>query len=146
MLEHKNFTQPLGHARVGDCMRPGILTCPADAALRDVAAIMATHRVHAVAITRENAGRPFGFVSDLEVVRAAAGSVEPLAVDVAVTEPIVLSAHEPVHRAAQLMSEHGVTHVIVVDAAGGYPIGVLSSLDVAAVYASDRDAAGGAEP
>ena len=33
------------------------------------------------------------------------------------------------------MNEHGVSHIVVLDAAGGYPIGVLSSLDVAAVYA-----------
>lgn len=39
-------------------------------------------------------------------------------------------------RAAQLMVEHGVAHLIVLDAASGHPIGVISTLDVAAVYAS----------
>jgi CBS domain-containing protein len=34
-------------------------------------------------------------------------------------------------RAAQLMTEHAVTHLLVVDPAGGLPVGVLSTLDVA---------------
>jgi CBS domain-containing protein len=34
-----------------------------------------------------------------------------------------------------MMAEHGVSHLIVLDHAGGYPTGVLSTLDVAAVYA-----------
>jgi len=33
------------------------------------------------------------------------------------------------------MREHGVSHLVVVDRASGYPLGVLSTLDVAAVYA-----------
>ena len=33
------------------------------------------------------------------------------------------------------MTEHGVAHLVVVDAAGGYPVGVLSTLDIVAVYA-----------
>jgi CBS domain-containing protein len=35
------------------------------------------------------------------------------------------------------MAEHGVTHLVVLDAAGGNPIGVLSTLDIAAVYAAE---------
>jgi CBS domain-containing protein len=33
------------------------------------------------------------------------------------------------------MAEHGVSHLVVIDAAGGYPIGILSTLEVAALYA-----------
>jgi CBS domain-containing protein len=45
------------------------------------------------------------------------------------------SSDEPLLGAAQLMSEHGVSHLVVVDPASGYPLGVLSTLDVAAMYA-----------
>ena len=31
------------------------------------------------------------------------------------------------------MGEHGVSHLVVVDSAGGYPLGVLSTLDIATV-------------
>ena len=46
-----------------------------------------------------------------------------------------VSADEPLRTAAQLMSEHGVSHLIVVDNAGGYPLGVISTLDIATIYA-----------
>lgn len=138
MLEHAEGNQTLQHARVGDCMHAGIIKCPADTPLRDVAASMAKHRVHAIAVIGESETRPVAVVSDLDLMQATAVAVEPTAIEVAATEPLAVSAHDSVQRAAQLMSEHAVTHVIVLDAAGGYPVGILSSLDVAAVYAADR--------
>jgi len=30
------------------------------------------------------------------------------------------------------VSEHALTHLAVIDATGGYPVGVLSALDIAA--------------
>jgi hypothetical protein len=33
------------------------------------------------------------------------------------------------------MNEHGVSHLVVIDPQGRYPVGVLSSLDVAEAYA-----------
>jgi CBS domain-containing protein len=77
-------------------------------------------------------------LSDLDVIQAAAASLTPAAIEVAATEPLAVSAGESLLRAAQLMSEHGVTHLIVLDATGGYPVGILSTLDVVAVYASVR--------
>jgi CBS domain-containing protein len=116
-------------------MHHGILSCSEDAPLSEVAAAMAKHRVHAVAITSGGSRRPVGVVSDLDVVRAAAAGAEPSAAGVAASEPLAVSADDSLHRAAQLMVEHGVAHLIVLDAAGGHPIGVISTLDVAAVYA-----------
>ena len=36
------------------------------------------------------------------------------------------------------MSEHGVSHLVVLDAANGHPSGILSTLDVAALYANRK--------
>ena len=96
---------------------------------------MSEHRVHAVAVTRPGGGRPVGVVSDLDVVTAAAGGAAPSALDAAATEPLAVSAGESIQRAAQLMAEHGAAHLMVLDAASGYPVGVLSTLDIAAAYA-----------
>lgn len=49
-----------------------------------------------------------------------------------------MSSDERLERAAQLMAEHGVSHLVVVDAADGHPIGVLSTLDLAVVYAQEE--------
>ena len=125
----------LDHIRVGDVMHAGILRCAPDATLRDVAEIMATHRVHAVAISDHQSDRPRGVVSDLDVMAAMGSGVQPTAGQTATTEPLAVSSEERLARAAQLMAEHSVSHLVVADAADGHPVGVLSTLDIAAVYA-----------
>jgi CBS domain-containing protein len=116
-------------------MHVGILSCASDAPLAEVAGIMSQHRIHAVAVVDHEGGRPIAVVSDLDVVAAAAGGTEPNALQAAATEPLAVSARETLHRAAQLMAEHSVAHLVVLDPAGGYPVGVLSTLDIAAAYA-----------
>ena len=135
MSEARIPAPALAGLRVRDCMHPGVLTCGADDSLRDVAAIMANHRVHAVVITSRNAVRTLGVISDLDVLAAVAGRAECTAHEAAATETLTISADAPLESAAKLMNEHGVSHVVVVDAQRRYPLGVLSSLDVAEAYA-----------
>ena len=116
-------------------MHNRILSCAPVLPLSDVAAVMAKNRVHAVAITEPGASRPLGVVSDREVVAAVATGVQLSAGEAVSSEQPTVSANERVRRAAQLMSEHGVSHLVVVDAAGGFPVGIVSSLDIAAIYA-----------
>jgi CBS domain-containing protein len=127
----------LDHIRVGDVMHYGILGCPEDAPLEKVAEIMASRHVHAVAITDAEATRPVGVVSDMDIVAAIAGGNQPLTAQAAATEPITVSSQERLNHAAQLMADRRVTHLVVVDAEGGHPIGLLSTLDLAAVYAHE---------
>lgn len=122
--------------RVRDCMHHGVLSCAPDDPLRDVAATMANHRVHAVLVADRVGGRPLGVVSDIDVVAAASRGEDQLtAREAAGREPLTVSADAPVQDAARLMSEHGVSHLVVVDSASGYPGGVISTLDVASIYA-----------
>jgi len=79
-------------------------------------------------------------VSDLDVIAAIASREEPSAASVAAIEPLAVSSDERFDRAAQLMATQGVTHLVVVDGADGHPIGVLSSLDLVAVYAASSRA------
>lgn len=136
MSESSTRLSSLANVRVSDCMRRGLLTCSADDSLRHVAAIMARNRVHAVVITGANPGRAAGVAFDFDVVAAVAAGEERTAGQAVATEPLTVSAVATVRTAAQIMREHGVSHLIVVDAAGGYPIGVISSLDIASVYAA----------
>lgn len=127
----------LRHIRVRDCMHHGMLTCAPDDPLAHVAAIMTHHRVHAVLVAERQGGRPLGVVSDLEVVAAAArGDDGVTARQAAGGEPLTISSDAPLQDAARLMSEHGVSHLVVVEGASGYPAGVISTLDVASVYAA----------
>jgi CBS domain-containing protein len=129
----------LDHVRVADAMHAGVVTCAAETPLRDVARILAEHRIHCVAVP-DIAGKglaAWAVVTDLDVVgAAAAGSVEGrTAGDVAASEALAISEDDVLERAVQLMSEHQVAHLVVVGAASGRPVGVLSTLDVAGLLA-----------
>jgi CBS domain-containing protein len=117
-------------------MHHGVYTCAAEDPLQEAARIMANNRVHSVVITNGNGARPIGIVSDLDVLAAVAGGADCTAGEAAATETLTVPADEALQAAAQLMNEHAVSHLVVVDAIEGYPLGVLSSLDIAAVYAA----------
>lgn len=126
----------LEHIRIGDVMHTGILSTDPDTPLRVVAQLMAERRVHAVAVADpDHARRPFGFVTALDVVAAAAAGIDETAAEAAATEVVTVSSSGTVDFAARLMAEHALTHLIVVDAASGHPCGVLSALDIASAYA-----------
>lgn len=128
----------LAHVRVHDAMHTGILTTDPSTPLRVVARLMAAQHVHAVAIADpEHARRPCGVVTALSVAAAAREDADLTAGEAAAgSEIITVSASESLDYAAQLMVGHGVNHLIVVDPASGHPSGILSSLDIAAVYAN----------
>jgi CBS domain-containing protein len=124
------------HIRVRDAMHAGILGCPAGASLGEVARIMATHRVHAVAVMDERGAPRGGVISDLDVVGAVSSGASPTAAEVAATQPIAVSSDDRLAHAATLMAEHGISHLVVADATDGHPIGVLSTLDIVSVLAA----------
>lgn len=125
---------------VGDVMSHGVMTARRSSPLRDVAATMADFQVHSVVVTdlelRSGEVRAFGIVSDADVMRAAGDDLDRLtAGECAITELITVTPNETIEHATQLMAEHELTHLLVVDPETGRPAGVISSLDVAAVLA-----------
>lgn len=134
------LTPPFDRASVADVMRPGILSCHADARLTEVADTMATHRIHSVAVAGVHTDPVhgemlvWGLITDLDLVRAIARDPrEGRAWDVARRGAVMVQATTPLPDVAQLMAEHGLTHLIVAD--GTQPVGVISALDLAAVVA-----------
>ena len=123
---------------VAEAMHAGVLTCPLDTPLRDVARMMALYRIHAVVVFGEDSDDLdgpglWGVISDLDLVQAAAGgdAEDRTARSTAVTPILTIAPEDTLQRAAQLMSEHDVAHLVVVDRAAARPVGVLSTLDVA---------------
>lgn len=130
--------QALWETPAVEAMHPGVLTCPVDAPLSEVARIMASERVHCVVVMSETTEEPlWGVVSDLDLVAAASvrDVAEQSAGGSAATPVVMIGPDDPLIRAAQLMTEHGTAHVVVVDPETGLPIGVLSTLDVARAVA-----------
>ncbi|HEY7630098.1 MAG TPA: CBS domain-containing protein [Thermoleophilaceae bacterium] len=125
------------NARVYDAMRVGVFTCPKETSLKEVARMMATHHIHCVIVTelKGESGQPWGVISDLDLVRAGEGALERTAGEAAATELVTVAADETVERAAQLMGEHDISHLVVVQPQTGKPAGVLSTLDIAGVLA-----------
>ncbi len=121
---------PLDQIRVAEAMHAGVVTCPPDAPLLEVAGLMALHRIHCV-VVREDvveqtaSGAPWGIVSDLDLAAMA-------------TRVVMVVPDETLTRAAQLMAEHGTAHVLVVDPVTAQPVGVLSTLDLAHVVATSQ--------
>lgn len=135
-LQHTFLAPAFEDASVVDAMRLGVVTCPPDASLREVARTMATYRIHCVLVTDVEGDRPWGVITDLHLATAAGADIDKLtAGDVADTEVVSVGATDTMRLAAQLMTEHRTSHLVVVQPHSGHPVGVLSTLDLAGVLA-----------
>ena len=125
----------LDTALVGQVMHEGVLVCATDASLSEVAELMGRHGIHCLVVSDdpERTTSLWGIVSDLDLVAAATvrDLDEQFAGGSAVTPALTIGPEEPLRRAAQMMTEHAVAHLVVVDPTCLRPIGVLSTLDVA---------------
>jgi len=73
----------------------------------------------------------------MDLLGGAEGDVETLtAGEIAGTELPTVRPQETLSRAAQIMAEHGVGHMLVVG--GERAVGVISSLDIAGILAWGR--------
>lgn len=121
---------------VEESMHAGVVACDPGASLADIARILAEKRIHCVIVsgiqhTRGGERLAWGAISDRDVMRAlVAARGDTTAGKIAATEIVTVEPSESVDRAAQLMAEHDVSHLVVVQR--GFPVGVISSLDVAA--------------
>jgi CBS domain-containing protein len=132
----------LDRLQVVEAMHPGLISCSPDTPLRTVARMMATYRVHAILVTAHGeeelpGGGVWGIVSDTDLLRAAQTSDldERPARTIAATPAVTVSSSDELGQAAQLMVEHEVSHLIVVEHHSSRPIGVLSTLDIARALA-----------
>lgn len=123
---------------ISEVMHRGVINTPPQTPLEEVAAQMASHRVHCVVVEGLARGRDrqeelvWGIVSDLDLIKAVAtGRRDVTAGDIAATEIVTVDASDSVELAVQLMAEHECAHLVVVSPQQGEPVGVISSLDVA---------------
>jgi len=103
---------------------------------------MADLRVHCVAVSgvgRRHGGDEhliWGLVSDMDMIHAAhRGEHATPAGELAATAPVALPEDARLDRAAALMVDHDVAHVVAVGRTG-LPSGVVSSLDVVRILAA----------
>jgi CBS domain-containing protein len=126
------------NATVADVMTPGIITCAPEATLESVAELMATHRVHAVAVGGIAANHlVWGVIDSLDLVRAL-GDPEghQYAEDISRHPAMSIEPDVPLTDAVRVMDERGAAHLVVVS--GERPVGVISTLDIAGAAAWGR--------
>ena len=128
-------TARLDLTTVEDYMHAGVVTCDVQSPLTEVAALLAEARIHCVVVaglaTTSNGTRlTWGTLTDVDLIRALhRGQGGVTAGVIAATEIVTVAQDETIARVVQLMSEHEVSHLIVVEQ--DFPVGVISSLDVA---------------
>lgn len=127
---------------VAAVFHPGVIACPATAALRHAATTMVANRVHCLVVegSRNGGDEPvWDVLDDVDLARALADpAIEPetaLAGDYAKAPPVTVATDEPLRSAAARMWENGVTHALVVDDAAGRLLGIVSCLDLARAVA-----------
>jgi len=137
-----NLRPELADVSVAAAMHPGVLTCPPETPLRDVARMLATYNVHGVFVypqedEHEEDAPLLRVVSDLDLVSAAASGDldERTAGGSAAGRVVEVSGRDTLQSAAQLMKEHRTSHLVVVEPDTMRPVGVLSTLDLAAALA-----------
>jgi CBS domain-containing protein len=128
---------------VQDAMHPGIVSCSEDTPAAMIAEIMASRGVHCVAVLgaakdESRSPRVWGIVTDLDLLNAVTSpgpgrTAGDLAAEPVVTVRPTLSLHE----AAEDMVRYGTHHLVVSDPQRHMPVGILSTLDVAAALARE---------
>jgi CBS domain-containing protein len=143
-LEPVNTTASYETLPIAAAMHAGVVTCRPETPLRNVAQMMAGHRIHSVVVWSEaheadEERTLWGVISDLDIAAAVArGEPGVIARTVASAPVLTIESAETIRRGAELMVEHGVAHLVVVKR--GRPIGVLSTLDLARALADDPSA------
>ena len=135
------------HALVADVMRVGLLTCQPETRLHGVAQAMAANHVHALVVVDPGSDDPsstWRVIYDVDVLKlAAAGNDDARAIDAACA-PVTIAMSATAKEAAELMHAQGTRHLIVLDEEA-HPVGVVSSLDLAATLAWGIGPPSGAE-
>jgi predicted transcriptional regulator len=119
---------------VGSLMHSGVVTCRPDDCLRTVAHLLAANRIHAIVVASPEECAPRAVVTDRDVVWVhSLGKLDDVLARDAASEPTVtVRADLDLRQACELMARYGTSHVVVTEPGYGAPVGILSSLDVAA--------------
>jgi CBS domain-containing protein len=138
-MERSYVGPALDDAKVHDAMRVGVITCRPETSLNDVARMMVGYDVHSVVVSDIDPERGlWGIVTSLDLARAADDLSAVTAREAATTNLVTVRSNEPLQRAAEVMAEHGVTHLIVLQPDSDDPVGVVSARGVASALAYGR--------
>jgi len=112
-------------------MRPGVVSLPEDASLRQVQRAMVSHNVHAVLVVAAATGQPLGWITSHGLLRWCERDTDLRLASDAIDEAVVIiEPSEPASQALSLLRRPCTTHLLVARAPGVVAEGVLADLDV----------------
>lgn len=122
---------------VRDCMHPGVVSCPPEATLEEVAETMRQRGISALVVVRD--GLAVGVISRTDLVNAA--FIRPylrywpgMSARHLMSAPVVsVGPDAPLAEALRLLEERRIHRLVVTepDPAGERPVGILSLTDIA---------------
>lgn len=123
-------------AKVRDAMNVGLVTCRPETSLADVARIMTGYGIHAVVVSElAHPRRAWGIVTGLDLARAGEDLPALDAGEVAHVDLVTVEPGEPLSRAARIMAEHGISHLVAVQPGTDEPVGMISTGSITAALA-----------
>jgi CBS domain-containing protein len=137
-MERSYFGPAFADAQVHHVMRVGVVTCRPETKLADVARMMVGYDVHSIVVAEVGESTPWGIITSLDLARVPDKLDSTTAADVAHRDLVTIKSNEPLQRAAELMAEHGISHLIAVQPDMDLPAGMISARDLAAAVAYGR--------
>jgi CBS domain-containing protein len=120
---------------IREAMQLGLFECSPDTDVAAVAGLLASHRVHCLvvpSVDAEHDRRSWATVSDREVLAALLdGPSTRTAGEIARRDVVGVQPRESLLRAAGLMRQRDVAHLVVLSPGTDRPVGIVSSLDIA---------------
>jgi CBS domain-containing protein len=144
VISVSDLVAPLGRTSgegrsVRDVMSHAIVTCPPDTSLEAAARAMTERRSRSIIVVSD-AGRAVGVITGSDLLCLyEPGRLRETQVSELMRAPVIMvGPEEAIGRAAELMVEHEVHRVVVVDdpEAGGVPLGLVSTSDIVAEMAA----------
>lgn len=128
--------------KVSDAMHFGIVACRPSATLSEVARTMVAANLHCVAIASDRPGAESptlqAMITDLDLLRWAQSVNAHRSADQIARAPAVrITPEASLLEATEMMVDHAIDHLVVVDIQHGTPIGILAARDVAGVLARE---------
>lgn len=125
-------------ATVGEIMNPDVISCTADTSLSEAIDMLQQHRIHGLVVVQDP-GYLAGVFSQTDALRAwreghdYETSMQRPVSDFMTKDVITCEANTDVIGAAQLLTQHKIHRLVVVEQRSDgqtWPIGVLSQTDI----------------
>ena len=113
---------------VEEVMTHSVRTITKETTARDVAVLFAEHNIGSAVVTASETGKVIGIVTQSDIMQqvAAGADIESVRVDSFLSAPVItIDSSESIHMAADMMKEHSIRRLPVVD--DGDLVGILTT-------------------